>query len=306
MRAMRQLSFGEPMELCDVPAPEPGPAETLVTVSRAAVNPLDIWTSRGTAGGTLPRTLGIEGAGTTGDGRHVFFRGAGLGIVRDGSYAEQVAVPDAVITPIPDGVSDRDAAGIGVGGVTALDVLDMGGVAAEHRVLVLGASGGVGSFACQLARARGAHVIAQTGNPANAPRLDGLADEVVVTDAAGLEEAVGEKVDVVLDPLSGPFTAPAVRLLIPNGCVVVFGASAGPELTVLSTQLYRNRGRLLGYGQAGESPADLARKTAHLLDAVARGELQPSIGAELPLAEANEAHRRILAREAGGRLLLVP
>jgi NADPH:quinone reductase len=306
MRAMRQLAFGEPMVLSEIDPPEAGPGETLVRVTRASVNPLDIWTSRGTTGATLPRTLGVEGAGVTADGDRVFFRGVGLGIVRDGSYAEQVAAPDESITPIPDGVSDADAAAIGVGGVTALDILDVGGVTAGTRVLVLGASGGVGTFACQLARSRGAYVVAQTGSPERGRALEELADTVVVADPEGLEAAVGERVDVVLDPLSGPFTAPAVRLLDPGGCVVVFGASAGREITVVSTELYRNRRRLLGYGGTGEQPADLARKAALMLDEVAAGHVRAFIGGELPLEEANEAHRRILAREAGGKLLLVP
>jgi NADPH2:quinone reductase len=303
---MQVLVYGEPMVPSEVPVPVAGPGETLVSVSRAAVNPLDIWTSRGSVGGGLPRTLGVEGAGTTADGRRVFFRGSGLGISRDGSYAEQVVVPDEALTPIPDGVSDAAAAGIGVAGVTALDVLDLAGVGAGSRVLVLGASGGVGSVACQLARARGARVIAQTSSAARAAGLAAEADQVAVAGADGLEAAVGDRVDAVLDPLGGAFTGAAVRLLAPGGCIVVFGASAGPEFTIVSTQLYRNRGRLLGYGGIGESAADLSRKAGILMAEVAAGRLRPVIAAELPLADANEAHRRLLTREAGGKLLLVP
>ena len=79
VRAMRQLAYGEPLVLQNVPEPEPGPGEVVVTVTRAAVNPLDVWVSRGTvaAAGPLPRTGGSEGAGVTEEGRRVAFRGAG-------------------------------------------------------------------------------------------------------------------------------------------------------------------------------------------------------------------------------------
>ena len=77
---MRQLVYGEPPELQEVPEPQAGPGEQVVTVSRAAVNPLDVWVSAGTvaAAGPLPRTAGCEGAGVTEDGRRVAFRVAGF------------------------------------------------------------------------------------------------------------------------------------------------------------------------------------------------------------------------------------
>jgi NADPH:quinone reductase len=309
---MRQLVYGEGLVSQDVAEPDPGPGEVVVTVSRAAVNPLDVWISRGTvaAAGPLPRTGGSEGAGVTADGRRVVFRGAGLGVMRDGTYAERVAVPAAALADIPDGVSDADAAGVGIAGVTAMDVLDLAGVAAGMTVLVLGASGGVGTYAVQMARARGARVVAQTSSAAHLDDLRSLADAVVVSIGddleTGLRDAQVANVDVVLDPLGGPYGEPAARALGRGGTLVVFGASAGPRFSVFSTDLYRKGARILGYGGLGTNAAELSAKAARVLLMIADGGVRPVIAAELPLDAVNEAHARIVERRAGGKLLLVP
>jgi NADPH2:quinone reductase len=313
MRAMRQLAYGEPLVLVDdAPEPQAGAGEVVVAVSRAAVNPLDVWISAGTVAGAgpLPRTGGVEAAGVTADGRRVHFRGCGLGLIRDGTYAERVAVPEIALTPIPDAVDDTQAAGVGIGGVTALDILDVGGVAEGTTVLVLGASGGVGSFAVQLARVRGARVVAQTSAQARADALRELAEVVVVAQGADLADAVRaagvEAVDVVLDCLGGPYGEPAAKLLARGGRLVVYGASAGPSFSISSAEFYRKAARILGYGGIAERPEDLARKAGVVLDQVAAGAVRSIVAAELPLADANEAHLRIRERRAGGKILLVP
>ncbi len=309
---MRQLAYGAPLVLEHVPEPVPGPGEVVVTVTRAAVNPLDVWISRGSvaAAGPLPRTGGGEGAGVTADGRRVAFRGAGLGVTRDGAYAERVAVPAAALADIPDGVSDAQAAGVGIAGVTALDVVELSGITPGSTVLVLGASGGVGSYALQLARARGARTIAQTSDASRVASLTQHADRVVVSVGDDLEEAVnhaGEQaVDVVLDGLGGAFGGPAVRLLRAGGVMVVYGASAGPSFTVTATEFYRKMARVVGYGGLGSNPAELSAKSATLLAEIASGRVAPRIAAELPLVAVNDAHLRIVERRAGGKLLLVP
>jgi NADPH2:quinone reductase len=312
VRAQRQNEYGQPLQLEEVAEPEARDGETVVRVVRAAANPLDVWISAGTVAtaGPLPRTAGSEGTGTTPDGRRVSFRGAGLGLTRDGTYAELVAVPDACLAAVPDGCSDSAAAGIGIAGVTAMDCLELGGVEEGTVVLLLGASGGVASMAAQLARSRGATVIAQTSSRDHASAFEEYADHVVVAAHGQLEGAVREQapdgVDVVLDGLSGPFTGPAVRLLRRGGRLVLYGASAGPELTVASAEMYRKQASILGYSGLTEDPAVLARRAERVMAEVAAGRLQPHVADELPLADANEAHRRIRERQAGGKLLLVP
>jgi NADPH2:quinone reductase len=312
VRALRQLAYGEPPQLQDVDKPVAGDGETLVRVSKAAVNPLDVWISAGSVAtaGPLPRTAGCEGMGTTPDGRRVAFRGAGLGVIRDGAYAEYVAVPDAALATVPDGCSDAAAAGIGIAGVTAMDTLDLGRVEDGTVLLLLGASGAVASTASQLAKARGATVIAQTSSPDHVATLSEHADHVVLAQHGQLEGAVREHapdgIDVVLDGLSGPFTGPAVRLLRRGGRLVLYGASAGPELTVASAEMYRKQASILGYSGLVEAPAVLAERMERMMAEVVAGTVTPVIADELPLEQVEEAFRRIRDRQAGGKLLLVP
>lgn len=308
---MRQLVYGEPLVLQNVPEPVPGPGEVVIDITRAAVNPLDVWVSRGTvvAAGPLPRTGGSEGAGVTEEGRRVAFRGAGIGVARDGSYAERIAVPAAGLADVPDGVTDAQAAGVGVAGVTAFDITELAGVEAGMTVLVLGASGGVGSYTLQMARARGARVIAQTSREESVARLLDLADDVVVSSGDDLETRLrdlGAGIDVVFDPLGGPYSEPAAKALGRGGVMVVFGASSGPSFSIASADFYRKSARILGYGGLGSNTAELSAKSAHVLQLLAAGELQAVATTELPLEDVNEAHARIVERRAGGKLLLIP
>ena len=153
-------------------------------------------------------------------------------------------------------------------------------------------------------------MIAQTTSEEHAVHLRELADHVLTTGHGGLESAVREVapdgVDVVLDGLSGPFTGPAVRLLKRRGRLVLYGASAGPELTVASAEMYRKQASILGYSGLADDPAEVAVRMEHLMAEVAAGRLEPVIADELPLDQVTEAFRRIREREAGGKLLLVP
>jgi NADPH2:quinone reductase len=168
----------------------------------------------------------------------------------------------------------------------------------------------VASTASQLAKARGATVIAQTGSRERVDALAEHADHVVLAEHGQLESAVrghaADGVDVVLDGLSGPFTGPAVRLLRRNGRLVLYGASAGPELTVASAEMYRKQASILGYSGLAEDPATLAARMERMLAEVAAGTVSPVIADELPLEQVGEAFRRIRERQAGGKLLLVP
>ena len=238
------------------------------------------------------------------------FRGAGLGIVRDGAWAEQVAVPDVALAAIPEGCSDQEAAALGIPGVTALDCLDLTEVGAGTTVLVLGASGGVSTIAMQLAKTRGARVIAQTGSSERVGQISRYAHEVVVADAATLEEEVRllapEGVDVIVDPLAGAFAAPCVRLLAAGGRLVLYGASAGSEFSFAPQERYRKNARVIGYSGLPVAPAATARSQEALFALVAAGTLEVVIADELSLDDANIAISRIRENSVGGKLLLKP
>lgn len=173
MRAVAVSEFGATPEIMELPVPEPGPGQVQVRMRAAGLNPFDWKVADGVLGGKVrhrfPLVLGGDGAGEVaalGGGVTGFAVGDlvfGLFMrLRDGggSYGEY-AVADAVgLARIPDGVAVTDAAALPMAGTTALNLVAEAGVARGQTVLVVGATGGVGTFVVQLAAARGAHVIA--------------------------------------------------------------------------------------------------------------------------------------------------
>jgi NADPH:quinone reductase len=312
MRAVRVHVFGEPLRVDEVPGPELGPGELLFEATFIGVNPLDVWLTEGTVAGgrqTLPIVPGSDGAGTV-EGRRVAVRGAGLGVMRDGLYREWANVPEEAVVNLPDDVSFEQAAGLGVAGATAWRLVhDVAPVGEDDRVLVLGASGGVGSMAIQLAKAARATVIGQTTDP---KKLDFVrscgADEVIVADAGGLTAAAAPfEPTVALDPLGDGYTAAAVAALTPFGRLVLYGTSAGAVADAFDLRaLYRKSVHILSYSGTIEPQAATTEALRNALDAVARGDLRVAIDEVLPLERAQEAHDRIRRREVRGKLLLQP
>jgi NADPH2:quinone reductase len=179
----------------------------------------------------------------------------------------------------------------------------------DDRVLVLGASGGVGTLVIQLALAAGATVWGQTSNDAKAGFLEEVgAAHAVVAGAAELPDRVAElKPTVVIDSLGDGFTGAAVAALQPFGRIALYGASAGPVAESFDLrQLYRKSIQLRTYSGTIEPEDNLRAAVSECLGAVARGELRVFVDEILPLANAAEAHRRIRAREVRGKLLLRP
>ena len=216
MRAFAIRSFGEPPSVHDLPVPA-ADGTVLIRVRAAGVNPLDSnLLGRLTAASSYPFVVGIDFAGVAervpaGDhglqaGDRVF------GMARThGSYAEYTAAaPGATLEPvarIPDGVTDDQAAALPIPATTALRTIDLLEVTAGQQVVVMGATGGVGGYAVQMARARGAHVIATVRGDADEARRLG-AEEVYDSQAgdviAALRAAHPDGVDAVLDLVNGP------------------------------------------------------------------------------------------------------
>jgi len=215
MRAFAVRKFGEAAAILDLPVPAPDGA-FLIRVKVAGVNPIDYkLVERLTASSPFPFVLGADFAGVVERvpaGQSDFKVGDRIfGMARThGAYAEQTAVmPGAKTEPlahIPDGVTDEQAAALPIPGVTALQSLEMLGVSAGQRVVVMGATGGVGGFAVQMARARGAYVIATVRGDADEARRLG-AEEVYDTkvgDVIGaIHAAYLDGVDAVLDLVNG-------------------------------------------------------------------------------------------------------
>ena len=287
----------------------PADDEVVVDIAYASVNPLDIWVTRGAPGvaaANLPWIPGTEAGGHL-DGRSVLVRGSGLGVMRHGLYRERAAVPSSAVHELPDGIDLAQAAGMPVVGVTAWHALHTcAQITPDDRVLVLGASGGVGSVAVQLAASAGATVWGQTGNAANVATIaeDGAA-EVLVTDAAGLTEAASAYAPtVVLDPLGGDFPDQAVAAMADRGRLVVYGTSVDPQVTINWRQMYRKAIQILGYSGLIGTPEGEARVLDELFAAMLAGNLRVRLADVLPLSQAAEAHAMLLERRAGGKLVL--
>ena len=216
MRAFAVRSFGEPASVQDLPVPT-APALVVVRVLFAGVNPLDNnLLGRLTAASPYPFVVGIDFAGVA---EHVPAGVHGLragdrvfGMARThGSYTEYTAVdPAAAMEPlarIPDGVADDQAAALPIPALTALRTIELLEVTAGQHVVVMGATGGVGGYAVQMARSRGAHVIATVRGDADEARRLG-AEEVYDSQTVDVIEALRadhpDGVDAILDLVSGP------------------------------------------------------------------------------------------------------
>jgi NADPH2:quinone reductase len=201
------------------------------------------------------------------------------------------------------------AAGLAVTGTTAWSLIrEVTRVTADDRVLVLGASGGVGSMAVQLAKATGATVWGQTTNPTKSPFIEAQgADRVVVVSAEDLPAGVAElEPTVALDPLGDGFTVACVTALQPFGRLALYGASAGPLAELDLRQLYRKSVQLLTYSGTIQPEDRNHRTLIEAVAAAARGEFRVVLDQVLPLDQAVEAHRRIKYRQVQGKLLLEP
>ena len=235
-------------------------------------------------------------------------RGYGIGTARDGLWATAAVVPRAALIDVPEGVDLEVAAAMGVAGVTAWrTVSELARLEADDTVLVLGASGGVGSIIVSVAHALGATVIGQTGHESNRDWISERgADEVIVTDASGLADAVAgrRRPTVVFDGLGDGFTGAAIEALLPHGRLVIFGASAGPEGQVPLQSLYSKGLSIFGYAGLLESDEAMSAAIRDALQALAAGQLTVPIDSAVPLEQVNEAFDRIQQRKVRGKLVL--
>jgi NADPH:quinone reductase-like Zn-dependent oxidoreductase len=242
MRAFAVASFGEAPAIHDLPVPAAGGA-FLVRVTYAGVNPLDNNNlARLTASSAYPYVLGVDLAGVVervpaGESRlRVGDRVFGMARTH-GTYAEYTAVTPGAkaepLAPIPDGVTDEQAAALPTAAVTALRTVELLGITAGQRLVVMGATGGVGGYAVQMALSRGAHVIATVRGDADEARRLGaeeVYDSQAVDVAGALRAAHPDGVDAVLDLVSGP---DAIRgdagFIRPGGQLVstIFAADEG-------------------------------------------------------------------------------
>lgn len=308
MRAVRRIRPGV-VEVTDVGVSRPLDDEVLVEVEYAGVNPFDVQVSRGEIGPRpdVPLTLGAEATGLV-DGRLVLVTGGGLGSARDGTFAARAVVAAASVHEVPADADPIAVATVGVAGRTAWRAVhQLAGVTSADTVLVLGASGGVGEFAAQLARNVGATVIAPTGSPEKADRLRALGIEPLVAAGPGpVVDRVRERgVTVMLDPLGGCYFSDLLPVLAPAARVVTYGVLAG-RITTLDLGVVYGRGiRVLGTSggttPAGEAATALTGALREVIDGRVRIDCEV-----VALEDGATAFARLASRTVMGKLLLRP
>ncbi len=228
-----------------------------------------------------------------------------VGLVGAGAWAELAAVPTETLCALPDAVSDTQAAALPVAGLTALKSLDIAGTVLGKRVLVTGASGGVGRFAVQLAKHAGAHVTAVSSSAERARGLRELgADEVIAT----LEPA-GEEFDAIVEAVGGATLGAALQRVAAGGTIVSFAASDPQEPTTFPTRALFGRApgaRLYGLLLFAELARGRTgtRDLGRLASLVATGKLDCSIDHEASWQDAADAITALLERRIAGKAVL--
>jgi NADPH:quinone reductase len=314
MRAIQLEEFGGPeaMRLVELPDPEAGDGQVVVDVTRAGINFADTHVTRNDylAEQELPLTPGGEVAGRTPDGRRV------AALLAAGGYAEKVAVPEALLVPVPDEVSDEQAAALLLQGLTARSLLRISArLQPGESVVVQAAAGGTGSLAVQLAKRMGAgRVIGLASSEEKrelALRLG--ADSAVDSRADDLESQIveangGQAVDVVLEMSGGATFEACLGALAPFGRLVTYGLASREPVELRNVDLMRTSRAVIGFWlmHLFRRPDELREGISELLGAVAKGELEVVIGGVYPLSEASRAHEDIADRRTHGKLLLDP
>ncbi|MBA8900509.1 NADPH:quinone reductase-like Zn-dependent oxidoreductase [Phyllobacterium sp. P30BS-XVII] len=329
----------------DVPVAQPAAGEVLIEISACGMNNTDVWVRQGAYGTeddvnavstwrrqeptlTFPRIQGTDIVG------HIAAVGAGvsdsrigervmvdfsiynrdddsladidyIGHGRDGGYAEYVAVPAENAHVVNTAMSDIELATFCCAYLTGEQMLERAGLKSGERVLVTGASGGVGSGIVQLARARGAIPYAIVGAGKEQALLDIGAEAVITRGEVGLISAVehvlgGKPIDVVADLVGGRMFNDLLRILRPEGRYTTAGAIAGPVVQLDLRTMYLKQLQLHGSSQG--TRGDFRRIISYIED----GKLKPLVGGVYPLSEFHRAQSDFMAKGFVGKLVVVP
>ncbi len=308
----------EKIRIEDIPEPVPGLGQVRIRVEAAGVNFIDTYKRSGLYAVPLPHTLGQEAAGVITavgegvDGFHIGDRVASASV--QGAYAAEALVPAAQAVRVPVGISLQTAAAVLLQGLTAhylaCDTLPL---KPGDTALVHAAAGGVGLLLVQIAKRRGARVIATAGTEEKAALARGVgADTVCVYSRDNFTEAVrtftgGRGVDVVYDGVGQATFEGSLDSLRPRGLLASFGNASGavppmsPLLLSQKGSLFLTRPTLAHYVA---TPAELRTRANDLFAWIAAGELKVRIGATFPLIQAADAHRALESRATTGKVLL--
>jgi len=288
-----------------VPEPVPDRGEAIVRVRALSLNRGEVRRSGMAAAGWRPGwdLAGvIERAAADGTGPEVGARV--VGFLPEGAWAQRVAVPKNALAVLPDKVTFSQAATFPVAGLTALLALSKAGPLLGKRVLVTGATGGVGDFAVQLARLGGAHVTASVRRADQVPAVRALgAHDVIVGD----EIPRSPKHDLIIESVGGKTLGSALAALERAGVCVTLGVSASAAVTFDAREFFvAGRASLYGFcrfTEFGNEPASVGLR--RLAELVAAGQLMPHISLERPWKEIGQVAQDLIARRFPGKAVLV-
>lgn len=300
MKAARIHDYGDADQINveDAPRPEPGEGQVLVELKATGVNPADWKMRQGLFKNYFPLQFpwipGLDAAGVVeavGPGVTRFKPGDEVFGFLNASYADYAVTAETELQHKPSNISFQEAASIPVGALTAWAAVEEAGIQAGQRVLIHGGAGGVGLYAVQLAKGKGAYVIATTSGR-NADFVKSLgADEVIDYTKTKFEDAVSN-VDVVIDTVGGELIARSFDVIRPDGVLVTVAGMVDPELA---------QARNIRGSSAGRASAETLGQVA---DLIAANKLKTQVGAVFSLAQAREAQELSQTGHGRGRIVL--
>jgi NADPH2:quinone reductase len=297
---------------------QPGPGQALVRQSAVGLNFIDTYFRTGLYPTKFPFTPGGEGAGVVeavGEGVRHLKPGDRVGYVASGTYATHVTLPAARLLPLPDGISDEEAAAVMLKGLTAWMLLfEIRPIRRGDTLLVWAPVGGVGSLLLPWAVSLGARVIAVTSSDkkADMARAAGASDVIVgYDDVAAQVKALtdGKGVDVALDSVGKTSFEASLSSLKPRGWMISYGNASGaadpvpPGRLAQGGSLVLTRPTLFNFI---DTPESLARGAGLLFAALKEGTLKADIGQRFALEEVAEAHRALESGKTTGATILIP
>ena len=288
----------------ELPEPQPGEHDVVVEVAAYSVNRGELALIEGRPDGWAPGqdVAGVIAmAAADGTGPAVGTRVVGL--ADQGGWSERVAVPTHRVAALPESVSLAEAAALPVAGLTALRGLRTGGALLGRRVLITGASGGVGTFAVQLAHIAGALVTAQVSGPARVAAASALGASEVLTDIG----ADAGPFHLVLDGVGGQVLTAAVRRLASGGVATAYGVASGQrsDLAFYDFAGGAPGARLEGFFVYRTGEETFGRDLAALALLVAEGKLTPQIGAPRDWGATPAVVTALRMHELAGKAVLV-
>ncbi len=320
MKAVLCKNWGPPDSLVveEVPSPAPGKGQLLVSVKASGVNFPDVLLiqNKYQFRPELPFSPGSEIAGVVrqvGEGVHGFMPGDRvMAHTRWGGYAEEAVVDEALVTPVPAGLDLAVAASFGLVYATAYHALkDRAAIKAGETLLVLGAAGGVGLAAVELGKLFGARVIACASSDEKLETCKRFGAEITINyEREDLREALknlGSAADIVLDPVGGKYSEPAVRAMAWKGRYLVVGFASG-EIPKIPLNLTLLKGcSIVGvfWGEFAKRERDLNAANLRELTAWLRaGKIKPLVSASYPLERAADALNDMMNRKVQGKVVL--